>query len=1724
MKAFELDQRIVGGYANFSRSFMSVRAGDLRSGLERHYEAGRFWPDALLSINPHFETGASVTALVQDGVLHPQTAPVFRKDGEPINLYRHQREAVCKAATGKSIVVTTGTGSGKSLCFFVPIVDAAIRAREAGDAPGIRAIIVYPMNALANSQLKEIEGYLEQSGLPEALRPTVRRYTGQESPADRLAVKNNPPDILLTNFMMLELLMTRQDEVDRTVIRHASALKFIVLDELHTYRGRQGSDVAVLIRRLRQRCSAGGAITCIGTSATMASEGSDESRAQAVAEVASRLFATELAPDGVIDETLKRSTDPERSVADVAPYLAEAVAGYHGQALTDAELKSHPLAIWIELELGLSEGKTRKRRPAIPLGDAVDRLAAASGQLRARCEEVLRSFLTMASQPETARGGTSYRAFMAFKLHRFIAGSGEVFTTLRPAPRSVVLDAQTHDPDDPASRLYPTRFCRDCGQEYHVVLFHETESGREALPRGIDETPVPSDDQPAGYLTPWQEPCDGFRFDPENVETYPEEWRDLQGEVPRLKSDNRPRRPRLLHLHPDGTEAADGRPFYYLPGRFPFCLACGSQPAPQARERSKLAGLSAEGRSSATTLVVSTVLQWMNDPANGVPEEKRKLLGFTDNRQDAALQAGHFNDFLFVSLLRGALLRAVLDAGDEGLGDDGFGTRVARALRFAANREETRRFWLSSPEGGNALRRIDAERALARVLAHRVWADLRRGWRYTNPSLGVLDLVRPEFQALDAVLEDEETLLAAVPVFREVSREQRRKVVELLLSAMLEGLAVATESLDPLQMDTVAQSSRSLLRAPWAIDAQEVPRRATALVVAPGAQGADLLKGGAQSAIGRAVNRPSLLGRRLPRAEYLETMTGLVGFLEGQGLLRRVTTAGDVTGWQIEPSVIRLLPGPAATDPAKRGNAYFHDLYTGLADALAESPAPLLGLEAREHTAQVPQEVRLWREDRFRFEADDRARLKDRQAEMRDAGESDQFLPALFCSPTMELGVDISALNAVYLRNVPPTPANYAQRAGRAGRSGQAAVITTYCAALSPHDQYYFRAREAMVSGVVRPPALDLGNEHLVRAHLHAVWLAVSEIGMEADIPRVLDLTKPDYPLADAIRERAFDPALPARAAGPMREVVAQVAASLSGDLPAWPGDPDAFVAQVAEDAPKCLDQAFERWRVLYRSAHEQLRAANLRLQQPGLPGRDRTAAQGASRDASEQIRLLEEGRATSGSDFYSYRYLATEGFLPGYNFPRLPLYAFIPAGAGGGQSAFLSRARFLAISEFGPRSLIYHEGRAYRVHKVKLSAEARDSSGQGLATRTVWVCDDCGAAHETEVERCHACASPMASATAIRRAFRVDNVETMPVERITANDEERVRQGFDVQTVFAWPQRRGGLDVDRAELVSDGEPILGLQYGESALISRLNKGLKRRKHADEMGFWIDPVSGRWSRLDDEADGEAPDRPDRTPPQRIVPIVQDNKNALLLRWPDPAGMSPTTHATVQYALLRGIDAIFQLEEGEILGEPLPARDRRRTVLLYEASEGGAGVLARLLSEPTAMARVAAEALRIIHSTPASVEAALHAGDASLLVDEADAPCVHGCYRCLLSYFNQPDHLLIDRTDEHTRRLLVALAKGSVSRVSYGTSAPAAAPAPASAPAIGPASDLPPSDGPGNIAGIAFPQVWRRHLVAGSQGEPTDDQRRAADSEGWEIVDLSQPEARDQLTALMGETA
>ena len=474
MDVFSLSVELLTQYTRFARSFTRIRSSEIQAKVDQLYAGRRFWPEPLLQLNPHYEDGGSIKSLIGPTGLAAECADIFRDQraghgatDKTLKLRRHQEQAIGLALGGKSYVVTTGTGSGKSLCFFIPIVDAIVKAKKAGEGPRTRAVIIYPMNALANSQVEELKKFLMDQNHGTAV--TFARYTGQEGSDERDRIKNHPPDILLTNFMMLELLMTRQSELDQRVIENCRGLKFIVLDELHTYRGRQGADVAMLMRRLRSRVGdPNNPPICIGTSATMASEGREGDRNRVVADVASRLFGTSITRDAVVTETLRRATDRNRSaekgLKDLSGSVSRAATGSPYEGKSNAEIAQDDLAIWVETRLGLKDVHLKPGR-ASPrsLKDAANILSIESGQPSQVCEQALRNCLLAFSLSEKLRGYVSGgdEPLFAFKLHQFISGAGRLYVTLDPSGnRTVTFDGQIFDPEHPDKRLFSTHFCR----------------------------------------------------------------------------------------------------------------------------------------------------------------------------------------------------------------------------------------------------------------------------------------------------------------------------------------------------------------------------------------------------------------------------------------------------------------------------------------------------------------------------------------------------------------------------------------------------------------------------------------------------------------------------------------------------------------------------------------------------------------------------------------------------------------------------------------------------------------------------------------------------------------------------------------------------------------------------------------------------------------------------------------------------------------------------------------------------------------------------------------------------------------------------------------------------------------------------------------------------------------------------------------------------------------
>ena len=308
MDVFSLRDRVIQDYADYVRSFVQVRDRRIDEFVQKSLRDEVLWPQPLIQLNPSFEPGGWVDDLVDRGLLHAGCRKIFRikTEEDPIGsrmlLHRHQVEAIEAGRRGQNYVLTTGTGSGKSLTYLIPIVDHVLRN---GGKQGIQAVVVYPMNALCNSQYGELEKFL-RVGFGLGKEPVrFDRYTGQESREQRDRIIQNPPEILLTNYVMLELLLTRPFE--RPLVNAARNLRFLVLDELHTYRGRQGADVALLVRRLRVACQAEHML-CVGTSATMSSGGTLDQQRQEIAGVATRLFGSDVRPENVISETLTRAT------------------------------------------------------------------------------------------------------------------------------------------------------------------------------------------------------------------------------------------------------------------------------------------------------------------------------------------------------------------------------------------------------------------------------------------------------------------------------------------------------------------------------------------------------------------------------------------------------------------------------------------------------------------------------------------------------------------------------------------------------------------------------------------------------------------------------------------------------------------------------------------------------------------------------------------------------------------------------------------------------------------------------------------------------------------------------------------------------------------------------------------------------------------------------------------------------------------------------------------------------------------------------------------------------------------------------------------------------------------------------------------------------------------------------------------------------------------------
>lgn len=1621
MKAFDIHSSVVEDYKHYLRSFAKIKDERIRESVDKAFTEGKFLPEALIQFNPSYEKGHTLQELEKEGAIHADLKRIFGG----YRLHKHQEEALRKGAAQQSFIVTSGTGSGKSLTFLSTIFN---RILNDGPSLGVKAIIVYPMNALINSQEEEIKkfeiaylrSFLPGIEIDESKRPdetieflqsqtnerfpiSYGKYTGQEKSEDRTKREQEQTNIILTNYMMLELIMTRNGEQWlRNSLREN--LQFLVFDELHTYRGRQGSDVSMLIRRIRSSCKQ--PLLCIGTSATMASEGTHEERKQAVADIASQIFNQPFQVSNIIGEYLDNCTSPAGYIPAMQG-LSNVLNNTIDKTASESAFIEHPLACWLENRIALKRDEQGRIERGIPqtVRQISELLASDSGLPVELCRTQLMCILEW-SELLNIEGSSQKprKSFLPFKIHQFISQTGTIAVTLEPkSTREITLDAARYlKRDSKDVPLFPVLFSRYSGYDFICVR----KENNRLIPRLPDDLPekIRKEDLKGNrelktkrrLLTEQNFP-DGYIIMPDNDEeiwtaedrdSLPETWYSKRKNETGLDNFYEYRVPQKIYF--DEIGAFSSQPEYpysgwFIAARLLFDPTSGVVFDLKTNENTKLMRLGNEGRSIATTITSFAIIRSLH--RHGIAPRNQKLLSFTDNRQDASLQSGHFNDFLVLGRLRSAIYHALHDSSDKQLRIDTISEAVFRKL----NLKETE--YARNPSTDAGWPDPENEQALKDYLLVRILYDLKRGWRYNTPNLEQCALLQIGYNRLDEFCKHND-FFAGIDVFKDISPELRVQYLLQVLNFFRTSFAFEYYKLLDKKTEVEERIKNRLDDSKlWALDTEEYID--TPYILLPRSVGETdkriyKASAGPLSYVGKYLKglvethcQTVLRGEAL--SDYIEKVFDTLErghFLKSEmvrgkkdNVVKGFRLRIDQVVWKlgdenyIIPDEVRIVRYRQFNlEP----NTFFQEFYKQNFSSFQRS---LIG---REHTGQLSNDDRVRREDKFR------------------KGE----LAALFCSPTMELGIDISELNVVHMRNVPPSPANYAQRSGRAGRSGQAALVFTYCSNGSPHDRHYFKAATEMVAGVVKPAKIDLTNEDLVLSHFSAYIL------MQTGLSGIRDSV-------NDVLNTALLPLMPMR-----DDIVAQISDQVKRFAPRWtfefleicktiPGIEqvdwltEKKLLQFAQNFQQRFDKSFDRWRGQLRHAKELVTRARMIIDDPTIK-KDNPSyrdAQRQERVGHRQIDLLlNKSKSSFGgeSEYYVFRYLASEGFLPGYNFTRLPVRAFL------GQrhidrGEFISRPRFVALREFGPNNLIYHNGGKFRIYRMSVTqAETlrqtiriSKKTGYAFLNRDGKTPD---AINNDPITNDELTGDKVEN---FNNLLELSESDARPQERISCEEEERMSTGFLVDQYFSFS--RGIEHTRQLTLTENGEPLLQLIYDQAAQLIQINHQWKRSRFEspEEIGFSIGKTSGKWKKAKDL---EKPDPEDM--PMNVRLFTSVSADILYIQPVRELQLNDSAVVSLSYALKRGIERLFQVEENEI-GVWIMGSGEHKNILIYESAEGSLGILSQLIAKAEKLKELFKEAYQAIH---------FNLEDNSDL--RPDLP--KASYDDLLSYYNQRHHPNLDR--------------------------------------------------------------------------------------------------------------
>jgi len=1687
-------------------------------------------------LNRPFESGPALEDLIsEEGLgLHPRLADLFRFE----SLHKHQELALRAVLDGRHTVVATGTGSGKTEAFLLPIVDHALKMRDQGVEAGLTALVVYPMNALADDQLRRLRPLLAGTGItfgrytgvtPESGEPPPRMehsrpYTPEEQERlekgdeeavplpfeecwSRREIRERRPRILLTNYSQLEYLLLRDRDLD---LFRGAPLRFLVLDEVHTYTGALGSEVACLVRRLREVAGrTQDEVVCIGTSATV-QEGEESGDAGEVTRnFARRLF-------GVPGERVELVTETYRDLPVPGPehYLPEMPEDPQGlladllEAARDLHLRDEVEDLTPEVVASAERLCGRTAPGEGPLMDRVhgllarNRLILTLHDLFRRPERIESAFPRLrALGRDRAPGEDLVAEILAYltlgalvhedgepllrpRLHYFVQGYRGLALSYDEAGRpQVEFEPEAgHAPD--GALIFPLVLCRSCGQHYLSLV--------------CEEEPAP--DGPGGAFSLARLPGPFEETEGEEQRVYLAERLVGLDEETADAVEKRWLCRFCATLHREREEACrNGRcgrggglvEVHAWFGPLKRCLACGTF----TRVYDEVVTPAASSETADVHILAQSMLSAM-------PEESlRKILVFSDNRQDAAFQAGWMEHrgirFRLRHILYDILHREPgriwdLDELEQEILDESQRRGIYQPATWSDRKNRVRIRWFLIEEFmSTAQRRYSLESIpMAEALVGGIGPGDRPGfYKEWTRRLGVGS---EDLEGLLRLLAGYYRIRGAVsdPLLARQWSYQDWEVRERLVNTHdhYRPLALVLEKTEKSSFTRgwIAGNGRS--------GAQVLLKQCLAGGEELSAETRDLFLSDLWAWWKEAgVLQPVTLTRKRAGAQQPIGSGGQVFQIDGAHLGFRASDRHLVC------SACRR--SQAADSPSGRCPEY------GCGGRLREQSRPedhydvvqytrgaFVPMLSREHSAQVPKGER---------------QEAEREFKKRKGGRFN----CLVCTPTLELGVDIGRLEMALMRNVPPTPANYAQRAGRAGRRHRIGVIVAHCGG-GAHDRYFFLDPPAMIAGEIRVPAFSMRNEPLIRKQVHSAVLTMLQDAASDEERETLDHVFPPFIweyFADRTqgedKERVRYLSSP-RDLSALERLVSRRRGDLLAGLrrifqESWPAEDLEAVAdealagmldEMAAGLARHVRRLFGRVSA-YRGELDRLRG----IENAGEQLTEEEEA--ARRRFQHALRTL---ASASRLDNYTLAWLCRDGFLPGYALARESITArcldpYIEIG----------RSSTVALRELTPSNFVYANRNVFRIRKLAMyTVHGEDPAHRAMVLQRNMVyfkgqdrIEEAGAGRREGGEE-----KPREFTS-----FQLTDVEMFRAQNIDDRESRRRRVGFKVLGLTL-PEHGGGM---RGRV--GGQEVVLLERHRIRL-----QNLGERKRGGPLPFTLFPLC--------RICGET--RSARASEAEIEEFIEDHRKLHHEESVDRYGLhvdlvsdtlqigpfQEAAEANNLFEAIRvGARLVLEMGTTEVEGFDGVDEEGGHWAVLYDPMPGGTGFLPQIAQFWPAVCRCAVQAL-----------------------EHCPGGCETACYSCLKHFRNQHVHDELNRFKaiEILRGLAVPLELGH--RVPPVTLQPRPDPAPADSDAEFDFGEIcrrrgvpvPPvaqfrldlGNGDSTVADWAYPEqkvlVFIDGMSRALHGDPQQRQRdriRRAKARmlGWQVVEITAAALKDE---------